>query len=167
MSAPKALSRASPVLKALLSPRFSEGTTLRTEGTVEVALPDDDVQVLQLVCNALHFRHEEVDFTRPLAQLMEVATVADKYDLGFALRPLAEVWILNLLEKVADLECYDLLNAAFLLQHTRMFRAVGEHVVWDISGSSLKSIVVQRAHADSAVSNFFRKHLRARTHSSE
>jgi hypothetical protein len=55
----KVLTLSSSVFAAMLSPRFSEGralATLSTGSTTTISLPDDDVEAILWLCEALHFK---------------------------------------------------------------------------------------------------------------
>lgn len=55
------LKLASPVFKAMLqSNRFMEGQTLKTTGKVEIALPDDDAESVELLMNIVHNRSKRI-----------------------------------------------------------------------------------------------------------
>lgn len=145
----RALARASPVFKALLSPCFKEGTELKTDGVVRVDLPEDAYEALRTVCLGLHFCHDQIKFDIPLKDLVDVARLADKYDLGRALRPVTELWITKHLEGVADTDYRMLLTAAYLLQHDRMFNKVGNSMVWDGFSDSFDAAFGEDCHDSS------------------
>ncbi|KAK4898061.1 hypothetical protein LTR27_004447 [Elasticomyces elasticus] len=80
------MSHGSPVFKALFNPdKFLEGTTLATESTVEVPLPEDDPYYMGILCSILHMRHDMVPkFTT--TTMKEFARLCDKYDCGLAVK---------------------------------------------------------------------------------
>lgn len=125
------LSRASPVFKALLSPRFSEGAELSSRGKAEVALPEDDSGALEIVCLVLHHRNEEKVFGISLDVLGTIAWLADKYDLFDALHPASYVWV-SQLERLKNIDNRQtLLMAAYLFRHSQIFEDIGKDIVWD------------------------------------
>ena len=76
----KVLSVASTVFKALLGPKFSEGQALSSQLPGRVALPDDDTEAMEAICNVLHHRYY-FSIPDPKARFMvEVAVASDKYD---------------------------------------------------------------------------------------
>lgn len=87
------LSLASPVLAAILSPKFAEGHALgMKKGLITINLPEDDPEAMAWIFNTLHFRQQmtsEVSF--PL--LEKLAVVCDKYDMSVALGSWSEVWL--------------------------------------------------------------------------
>ena len=75
----KVLRLASSVWKAMLSPRFKEGTTLKEDGFCRISLPDDNSDAMTLLCQILH--HQPFDEKNHNEELFgQVAVLADKYD---------------------------------------------------------------------------------------
>lgn len=89
----KALSLASPVLAALVSPKYAEGMALSSSTDVrQIALPDDDPEALILICHALHHRRitpRQISFEL----LGKAAVICDKYDMATGLTPWSELWV--------------------------------------------------------------------------
>ncbi|KAK0267395.1 hypothetical protein LTR35_016344 [Friedmanniomyces endolithicus] len=52
------MSHGSPVFKALLAPKFKEGTTLATSSTVQVPLPEDHPEYMEVLCKIFHLRND-------------------------------------------------------------------------------------------------------------
>ncbi len=52
----KVMTLASPVLAAMLSPKYREGRTLSDHGFLELALPEDDPEAMVWVCKAFHMK---------------------------------------------------------------------------------------------------------------
>lgn len=117
------------MFKALLSPRFSEGVELSARGNLEVALPDEDADALEIICLVLHHRNEVKVFDTSVALLKTIALLSDKYDLALALKQTAQVWISDLEAQYPSFR-QDLLVSAYLLQHAPMFEMVGNGLVW-------------------------------------
>ena len=84
---------ASPVFKALLGHNFEEGNrTISDEGKLQISLPDDDIDAMVWVLQALHYRHDvPYDISSPM--LEQIAGLCDKYDLAGALRGRSELCI--------------------------------------------------------------------------
>ena len=84
------LSHASPVFKAMLSPKYQEETELNNSSTstLEVALPDDDPESISLMCHILHTRNNSVPNYLKLSKILDLARVVDKYDCCEALGPI-------------------------------------------------------------------------------
>lgn len=87
------LSRSSDVFRALLSPRFKEGSDLAASGSVEVPLPDDDPVSLAVVCKILHGQNNKVAYSMPVQEIAGIAIITDKYACTEAMRFAANVWI--------------------------------------------------------------------------
>ena len=81
----KALSLASPVFKAMLSPRFLKKEP-SSEGLVEVPLPDDDPEALTLLCRILHLRSRNVEISS-FHMFKNLSLLCDKYDATEAFMP--------------------------------------------------------------------------------
>ena len=90
------LSLASPVFRAMLSPRLHEGiqvTPASATVLLEVEFPDESPQALEAIFNVLHFRQDCMSANVSYDILYEIALVVDKYDLVKALGPWGEVWL--------------------------------------------------------------------------
>lgn len=88
---------------------------MRSRGNVEVALPDD-ADALEIICLVLHHQNEAKVYSVSLETLDNIAELADKYDLGIALKPVAELWINKFFQKKDPRERFELLLAAYLLR---------------------------------------------------
>lgn len=86
------LAAASPVFKALLSPRFHEGTELSASGTVEVALPDDDGEAMATICYVIHHQTSRMRTPCHEVELLSVAILSDKYGLDEVMKAHAQCW---------------------------------------------------------------------------
>jgi len=83
----RVLTLASPVLSALLSPRFKEGNSLAgSTGLPQIPFPEDNPEAMEWLCQALHFKIKVTDVVSfPLVK--NLAVLCDKYDLSIALGP--------------------------------------------------------------------------------
>lgn len=101
-----AMAEASPVFRGMLLRGFSESKPL--EGDWVVQLPEDDIDGFQIILSIIHDQWDDVpadfpeletlgfqqeDFKEALRLVYKVARVADKYDLVYILRPVAESWL--------------------------------------------------------------------------
>lgn len=75
----KVLSLASPVFKALFSPRFAEGQPTSSKAA-RIQLRDDDVESMRFMCAVLHHKCAPVNGIG-LERLERLAVVTDKYDV--------------------------------------------------------------------------------------
>ena len=80
----KVLSVASPVFKAMFGPRFLEGQDLNTTTPKRVSLPEDNAAAMTTLCNVVHHRHNSVRKVLALEQVVELATICDKYNCSEA-----------------------------------------------------------------------------------
>ena len=85
----KALTLASPVFAALVSPKFAEGQALAsntiTGATTSIPLPEDDPEVMKWFCRALHHKltANEQEMSRGLCHKLGITY--DKYDASIAM----------------------------------------------------------------------------------
>ena len=86
----------SPVFKALLSPRFKEGSELAANFTAEIPLPDDEGYAMHALCQVLHLRNKSFSDSMPYDELLKIANLADKYDCTEAVMHAAELWMYGL-----------------------------------------------------------------------
>ena len=89
----KVMSLASPVMAAMLSPRYSEGNTLSEKGFLELALPEDDTEAMIWLCKAFH--HKQVLSQLSTDLIEKLAVVCDKYQMSLTLSPWSEAWLLK------------------------------------------------------------------------
>ena len=137
------MTRASSVFKALLSPRFREGTELSTTGAVEVAFPEDDGNAMATICYIIHYQASKTEQPKYLPDLIKVAQLSDKYDLNEVMKLHAQGWLLDrlqlsdkgdLADDVAVRESNDrdrewILAAAYYFGLESVFRKAGIHIV--------------------------------------
>ncbi|KAK3293822.1 uncharacterized protein B0H64DRAFT_173440 [Chaetomium fimeti] len=84
---------ASPVLNAMLGPNFEEGQQLAKTGSAEIALPEDNVEAIEIIFNVIHGRNDKVRETLSPRELLQVAIVSDKYDCSVSLAFAIRVWL--------------------------------------------------------------------------
>ncbi|RPB11921.1 hypothetical protein P167DRAFT_606075 [Morchella conica CCBAS932] len=90
----KILSVASPVFAAMFSPHFREGNSLATApAPITIDLLEDAPEALENICNVLHYKHDLVTVKMHFHELLEIAVVADKYDLAKSLGPWRYIWL--------------------------------------------------------------------------
>ena len=98
----KVLSLASPVFKALFSPKFSEGTALSISQAVpEIRLPDDDPEAMQLILHILHHGKNAPGILR-IELLEKVAVLCDKYDIVKIFAAWSDLWLQGRIESATD-----------------------------------------------------------------
>lgn len=96
---------------------------------MEVALPEDDADNMEIVCYALHLRHDHVTFTPSLKDLGDIAVLAEKYDLTSAMKAISHVWTGLLRECMAETSCEMLMIIAYLFQQGQLFESLSEHLI--------------------------------------
>lgn len=131
----------SPVFKAMLAPRFREGSVLSTTGEVEIALPDDDPETLELLCNIVHMTG---DIPTQLAstRILTLALLCDKYNGPAALKALIHGWMyISHTNKKTSVQA-ELLGAACALRFTDLARRFMQELVMR---DSLRTSAVDQA----------------------
>lgn len=83
---------ASPVLKAMLGPKFKEGHQLTQRDEVEIPLPDDNAEALEIVLTTIHGHNDKVPTTLSPTSLLRIAITVDKYDCYNPLAFVIRVW---------------------------------------------------------------------------
>ena len=92
----KHLSLASPVFKAMFSTSFREGASLKSAGSVEISLPEDDVLALSILLRLIHGQATDVPRQVDLILLTKIAVLVDKYQLHKVTVIASDIWITNL-----------------------------------------------------------------------
>ncbi|KAK5128364.1 hypothetical protein LTR85_003032 [Meristemomyces frigidus] len=123
----------SSVFKAMFSGRFKEGREITCSGMAEVSLPDDDPEMMLILCQILHLRHDAVPRTLKPLQLLKLAELCDKYDCAIAIKPSAGEWATGILQQATDSERGCLLTAACLLQHGALVQRIAADLVMNSS----------------------------------
>ncbi|KAL2782445.1 hypothetical protein BJX66DRAFT_345827 [Aspergillus keveii] len=77
---------------AMLGPIWKEGRDLLQDESVEILLPEDNAKAMEYICAVTH-QNKMMSHTMTPLDVLEVAVVADKYDLVDALRFASESWL--------------------------------------------------------------------------
>ena len=72
------LGLASPYFRALFSPNFAEGSSIKQGTCPDVVLQDDDVEAMEIILSILHFKVDALD--KPLKKLPILAKIAKQCD---------------------------------------------------------------------------------------
>jgi hypothetical protein len=139
----KALSLASPVLDRMFQSRFREGlATARLSPEMPVVtLPEDDVEVMAVLCNVVHHRMEDVPRCLSVACLEKMAMAADKYDCVTALTHSSIVWLQAGLEAYVPKDWIKLVHAAYILDIPTAFARTSWEVIIAKKGPLNKLVV--------------------------
>jgi len=89
----KHMSLASSVFAAMLKPGLIEGSTLESNGRVEISLPDDEPDMFAILLFIIHGRTRKVPRQVSLDQLTKLSILVDKYQMQEAAGAFAEIWI--------------------------------------------------------------------------
>lgn len=107
------LRNSSSVFHAMLGSRYGEGQKLLSQGSVEVTLPEDDLDALITVLHILHGRNDHILEEVPGAKLCDIATLCDKYDLFVPLKFAIQQWLDVCSETTDSTELWLLMSAAY------------------------------------------------------
>ena len=128
---------ASKVFGAMFGPTWSEGQGLSKEPPREVRLVEGDADALRIICCVIHHRNDDVPQSLPPMQVLQIAIVADKYDLSIALKFARAQW-LKPREKPGREDMGYLLAVAFLFGGMDMFIAHTLALILQHTGSYLE-----------------------------
>lgn len=135
------LKATSKPFSAMLGPIWKEGRDLLQDGSVELPLPEDNAKAMEYICATLHHQNKMLPVTMTPLDVLEVAVVADKYDLVDALRFASESW-LHARNAKAD-ELMVLTAASYAFQNVQAFRDLTRTLILDYEGSYL-SLATER-----------------------
>ncbi|KAK3401519.1 hypothetical protein B0T20DRAFT_401916 [Sordaria brevicollis] len=79
----------------MFSPPWIESTrTLSPGSPKDIELPEDNPEVMETICYALHHRIDMVPFQEMSGQkVLKAAQLIDKYDLSTAMRLVTDKWL--------------------------------------------------------------------------
>ncbi|KAK5129706.1 hypothetical protein LTR08_002950 [Meristemomyces frigidus] len=125
------LQRASPVFKAMLSNRFREGNELSSSASVEIPLPEDEPDVMEILCNIIHMRYDGVPKSMDMdyARIVRFLQLCDKYACAPAVRPSASIWIRKTLVQSDNKTRCVLLDMAKQIKDLELMRDVSRDIV--------------------------------------
>lgn len=134
------LTQTSRVFEALLGPHFKEGQQERNSSNpVEVALPDDDLEIMAIICTQLH-PGSSIGISQSISTaqgdlLLQYAITADKYDLIEVLKLQAQGLLLSWLcnkKYTHDLNNLgNIITASYLLHQSQAFQMATEKLLAD------------------------------------
>ncbi|KAF2495477.1 hypothetical protein BU16DRAFT_390775 [Lophium mytilinum] len=117
------LKNASKYFNAMFGPHFSEGQDLRVARPKEVPMPEDDANVLEILCNIIHHRNDAVPETLSGTEVFDVAVAADKFDCVVAIKHASTLW-LNPREIQDVIELGHLMATAYILDNAQAFSEI-------------------------------------------
>ncbi|KFX99975.1 hypothetical protein V490_01553 [Pseudogymnoascus sp. VKM F-3557] len=129
------LQAASKVFKAMFGPHFKEGQRSDLDGSKkEVLLPEDDADVMTVVCAVIHHRNDLTPGQMLPSEVLQIAVVADKYDCRVALKHATHHWLDH--RNVGSLkELMQLMTAAYLLNQAAAFSAITYAIIMEHTDS--------------------------------
>lgn len=109
----------------MLSLQFKEGSTLSAESKVSVPLPEDDPDMMVILCKALHMRFAMKMEEMSPEILLRLGVVVDKYDCAIGMEAISHYWINKQSPAVTDKTRAQLFVASFLLKDSETFQRLG------------------------------------------
>ncbi|CAM1507115.1 Fc.00g067560.m01.CDS01 [Cosmosporella sp. VM-42] len=147
----RALHRASPAFRRMLSDDFAEGKP--KTGEWHVKLPEDDPKAFAILMDMIHGLYRQTPLSPTLDELHRITVLADKYDMAQALRSMAFGWLgtngpIKGAKSMSDRA--KVLSIAWVLGHATTFHGVVQEIaeeckvdqegcLIDDSGSPLKN----------------------------
>lgn len=134
------LRKTSRVFKAMFRPNaFLEGQNLTQSGLKEQALPEDDPEAMEIICNVIHHNGSDIPQDLTPTTLLTVARHIDKYFLNEAFEFVAAKWFQCFrYDSDADLDYWNdevhqqicqTLTAAVILRRSEAFNAITKALI--------------------------------------
>jgi hypothetical protein len=117
------LQNASKYFCNMFGPHFLEGQDLGGNDPKEIVMPDDDANVLEIICNIFHLRNDAVPETLSPTVILEIAVAADKFDCIVAIKLASTLWLVPK-ENHSIIELGQLMAAAYVLNNARSFKEI-------------------------------------------
>jgi len=136
------------VFKALLSPRYAEGTTLATESTLQLPLPDDNGKAMAIICQIGHLSNDLPQNLEP-STAVEVAALCDKYDCTATIKTVVARWIDLYRDEDSPEVNVQLLAAAALIKYATKVQSLAIKLV--LHSTKLPSESAESAHVQDRI----------------
>jgi hypothetical protein len=130
-----ALCLASTVFCAMLRGKFSEAKK------VEIELEEDDPDALLIVLRIAHWKLSEVRRSLSKAQLVNVATICDKYDMVTICRPFVPGWVQGWLGSRSCGDFEESLWVAWVFGYENDFDRIANSLLLNITTDSIGDIM--------------------------
>lgn len=115
------LSQVSSVFAAMFDGRFAEGQDLTPASPRVVPLPEDDADVMAVVCKIVHHLSADISVTTTATELVNIAIMCHKYDCVEAVRAWGIIWAADVLERPTAADFEKTLVATYLLDLAPQF----------------------------------------------
>lgn len=120
---------ASPVFAAMFKSHFKEGlSSYPTSTKPPIPLPDDDAEAFIVLCNAIHYRTDDVPKKLTSTCLENLAIICDKYNCTSALAPWSAMWFQAKIDSFDAKDLHKLFFAAYILDSPDAFSRIS----WEI-----------------------------------
>ncbi|KAF9700858.1 hypothetical protein EKO04_000268 [Ascochyta lentis] len=128
------LSYMSPVFAVMFDGRFVEGQALSPTSPRVVPLPEDDADLMAIVCKIIHAQSADLSVTMTPTQLADIAMLCHKYDCVEAVRAWTLIWVANILKGPMTADFEKSLTAAYLFDMAPEFQQLSRNLIRDRSG---------------------------------
>ncbi|PVH85234.1 hypothetical protein DL98DRAFT_409677 [Cadophora sp. DSE1049] len=133
----KHLAMASPVFKAMLAHGFAEGEALRTQGKVEIPLPDDDPEAMAVLLDIIHGRSRRVPREVSVTQLALLAIVIDKYHSHEVAEVYSDIWLHHFKDEYDDFIINDESDLSMQLMWLTISWVFGNNTIFNMATANL------------------------------
>jgi hypothetical protein len=127
------------VVAKMLSPPWAESQHLSSDCPREIPLPEDDPEAMRQICYVIHHRNNEVSENWSPEQVLQVAILAEKYDMNVALKYSSAHWLASNNQELGDdaemLDIGRLLASAYLFGNSDMFATLSLRLMLDFKGT--------------------------------
>ncbi|KAB8218966.1 hypothetical protein BDV33DRAFT_204832 [Aspergillus novoparasiticus] len=133
----KVMSAASPVLSAIFSPHFKEGTSIVNGSKKPVVIPlcGDDPEALLTSCNIVHFRIDEIPENPSSTFLENFVALIEKYICKKAVASQVKLWLMRDLQNLNVTQLCPLLLLAYVMDLPERFAAISKEILFAHAGS--------------------------------
>ena len=115
---------------------WTEGDGLSPDAPKEVALADDDARTIYTICCVIHHRLDLLPQTLSPQDILQIAIVADKYDLLIALTHAKAQWLKS--DRTDETDIAYLMAAAFVFDDADAFNEQSQALMLHYAGSYMK-----------------------------
>lgn len=127
------LSQVSSVFAAMFDGRFAEGQDLTPASPRVVPLPEDDADVMAVVCKIVHHLSADISVTTTATELANIVLMCHKYDCVEAIRSWGIIWTADVLQRPTAADFEKTLVATYLLDLAPQFLDTSKSLIRDRS----------------------------------
>ncbi|KAM5354494.1 hypothetical protein ACJ41O_001141 [Fusarium nematophilum] len=145
------MKNASPVFRAMLTPGFKEGNALaEAKGEkIEIRLPGDSGEVFGWMCVALHSQADTTLWVPDVDQILDLAALAEKYDLVAAIQLSFTFWVDKRLPDASVENLWSLLAVSYQFDTAETFQSISRQLILQHENSFIELAHTMQARAKS------------------